>query len=266
MRRALIVGLVVIAVAWPSGHAAAHPQIDEATRLYEQGELEAALEQLAEAEAGGDLSRRDVLSLLTTRVLIHVGLGNEDAYRRDLAHIAVIDPDYQMGPAFPPLVRQTFAVIREQARPIALDARAEPIAAALKIDVTLEDASELVSQVRISARVSGGPWLREAGTSMEVPAPAGAQVDWYVDAIGPAGLVVASVGSSEAPRRVALPGAPQTEPAGPVEGGEVDEGGSSAWIWIGLGAAVLVGAAVLAYFLFFDDPVGDQTAIDRPRL
>ena len=266
MRDVLVVGLVVVAGILPAARAAAHPQIDEAARLYEQGEFEAALELLAEAESGGGLERGDVLSLLITRVLIHVGTGDEEAYRRDLAHIALLDPDYRMGPAFPPLVRQTFAAIRQEVTPVELDARAEAVPAALRVSSTLADEAELVTQVRINARVSGGPWRREAAGSLEVPAPAGAQVDWYVEAVGPGGLVVASVGSAESPRRDTLPGGAAAEPVRPPPGGDVDEGGSSAWIWIGLAVVVLAGAAVGAYFLFFDDPVSDQTEIARPML
>ena len=265
MRIASLALLAFAAVLVPAAVAAAHPQVDEAARLYEQGQFEAALELLAEAEASGGLERADVLALLITRVLVHVGLGDEEAYRRELAHIALLDPDYQMGPSFPPLARQTFAAVREEVRPVELSARAEAIPAALRIAVTLTDTADFVAQVQINARVSGGPWRREAAESMEVPAPAGADVDWYVEAIGPGGLVVASVGSAQSPRSETLPGGETSEPARPPPA-EVDESGSSAWIWIGLAAVVLAGAAVGAYFLFFDDPVNDQTEIDRPML
>lgn len=262
-RSLLLITVVTASVLLPTQWAAADPLIEQAAERYEQGEFEAALELLAEAEQGSGLTRPEVIQLLITRVLAHVGIGDEEAYRRDLLQLATLEPDYQLGPTVPPVVRQNFDVVREQARPIELDARAAPEAAALRIETELSDASGLVSQVRIVSRVGGGPWRRDASASAEVPAPAGATVEWYAEAVGPGGVVLEHVGSDAEPRIATMPGAPAPEEPRD-QALQQDEGGSSAWIWIGLGGLVLAAGAVAAYFLFFDDPVSDQTEFAAP--
>lgn len=267
-RRHLLASLGLAAaasIAIPS-IAHAHPLIDEAARKYEEAEFEAALELLSQAEGSGEMTRADLVPFLTTRALVHVGTGDDQASRRDLLQLATLEPGYQLGPAFPPAVRQTFDAIRREARPLVFDASATPIPAALRIAVTSEDTSGLVLQVRIGARVDGGPWRREARETLEVPAPAGARVEWYAEGVGIGGVVLSSVGNEAAPEVVAMPGAPERETRDDHVAVDADEGGSSAWLWIGLGAVVIGAAAALTYFLFLDDPVSDQTELDPPML
>ena len=66
--------LLFITLAWGPSPAAANPDVDEAKELLMEAEFERALAAFARAEAGDDLTREELVELLSARCLAHLAL------------------------------------------------------------------------------------------------------------------------------------------------------------------------------------------------
>ena len=265
LRPSTIIFAVGLCCSSISATALAHPLIEQAEERYAQADFDGALDLLAEAEAADDLERADVVDLLVTRALVNLGAGEAEAYEDSLRQLATLEPDYRMGPQFPPHVREQFETIREESRPLELTASAEVIAGAVRVQTQLSDPGNLVRRLRIGGRDgSTGPFQVESGRELEVPAAAGATVQWYAEAIGPGGAVVARVGSPDEPRTESIHADLGTEGGGEL----TDEGGGGAgWIVLGVVAGLLVAGAVVAAILFATaSEVNDETTFGPPMI
>lgn len=238
--------------------SAAHAQsetVDEGRRRFENADFYGALEVLARAEEGSALTVRELVRLYETRILVQLALGEERRIDRDLAALATIDPDHDFAPEIPPSVRARFREIeRSRPGPLSVEADRAATPGGVRLDARVSgDPQGLVRIARLHARAGGGRWITAPG-SLEIAAAPGERIEWHAELIGPGGAVLRQRGSREAPLSFTIGGAERALPRD--ERGEEEAG--TPWIWIALGGAVLIGAAVAVIVIAAGD--GDQTA------
>lgn len=236
MRLATTVALVLA-----SATAYAHDDIDDARRLYQEAELEQALDALARALDNG-VTRDELLDLLDLRMVVNLSLGNDDAVTADLRMVAAIDPDHELPPELPPGQQDAFIEIvegSEDSVAVRVEMESTPGAAVLTGSTT-GDRTSMVGSIRIRARTASGLWAEDIN-ELVLPLTSSLDVYYFAEALGPGGAVVATLGSAEEPlvARYA-PGASD----------DGDDGGGAGLstgviIGVGVGAAVVVAAAVL---------------------
>jgi hypothetical protein len=239
---------LVALVSLPSlASAQGAEHIDEGVRLYEEADLTGALEALSRAEEG-PLDRSELLRLLLTRALVRFGLGEFGPLERDLLAIATIEPDYDLGVRAPPPLQNAFARAKERVTaPLGLSVELEGMAGGVRLEaVTTGDRAGVVERVVIAARPAGqGEFSRGDGGTLTLPVSAGGEVELYAEAIGPGGAVLATDGTSEEPRRAAVPA-----PVAAGGGSAVDSGPNvPLLVGVTVGAAVVVAAVIVAIVL-----------------
>ena len=209
---ALAILLAVLSLAW-SGTAFAHAEVDEGRRLFEEAQFLEALDAFARAEAAEDLSLDELVTLLETRALVHLAMGNEEPMRSDLARLVAVAPDHALDRRAPPEVRRAYAEVRSQsAGPVRLSVSPTPVATGVSIEATAEnDPQRLVRRVRVFGRATGDArWERADDAPLLVTAEG--VVEYYARAVGPGGVVLASSGSDDAPLRTS--GSAEEAPGG----------------------------------------------------
>ena len=233
LRLALVVcGLLV----WPHG-ARAQSLVDEGRRLYEEADFVGALDALGRAEAGSDLTLADLEVLFEQRVLVQVALANEAGVRADLRRLLAVAPEHVLPRGAPPEVVRLFAQLRtESAGSVRVVVTTDAAADGVTITVRGEnDWAGIIRSVRTSARTLGSEtWDVATDAPLLVPTSAGERVEYFAEAIGPGGAVLARAGSPEAPLGASSRGAPAAS------------GGEESWpIVLAVVAGVLVAGAVV---------------------
>jgi len=231
--------------------ARAHPAIDRARARFDEADFPAALEALERAERGTGLTVDDVAALLELRALASLANGDPAGMQRALGRDA------------PPEVAQSWtrARARSAGEPrVAVSTRRH--GELLEVSAQVEnDPNELVRTFSLSVRVDHGAWQEAPGGSIALEAPVGARVEYWATAVGPGGAPLAQEGTAAAPRRV-IELAPGEDGNG--SGDDRGGGGISPWVWVALGAAVLVGAGVAVGLAAASS--GGQSDITRPML
>ena len=209
--------------------ALAHPTIDEGRRLYDEADFEGALSALARAEAAAELSRGELASLYALRALVYRGMRQEQAMDSELRRLLFVDPDHSLDAAAPPEVHQRLGVLHsDNPDPIRLEVLSDRSDSAVTIRANVfNDELSLVRQVRVTARVQDDMWTSMPGP-LEVPSNRAQSVEYYAQAVGPGGVVLASGGSAEDP--LVDEGETARPPAEPF----------SPWVWVGIAAAAIV--------------------------
>lgn len=249
------------ATAW------AHPLLDSARERYEEADFAGALDTLARAEASSDLRREDLVSLYRQRALVHFAMGSEVEMHADLRRLASLEPTTPMPPEIPPGVREAFDQARARlAGPIRVQVETESMAGGLRVQARVDgDTTGLVREVRTFGRTAGVSWRSRVGTSLDVPATRGTNVEFYVEAIGPGGAVIAHSGTRETPSSAVVASAAiggDDGATGVPVGGEDDS--STLW-WVVGGSAVAVTAAVVVILLATSQE-SDQTQFGPPQI
>jgi hypothetical protein len=251
-QRAFALSLTLASFAW-SGHAHAHPLVDEGRARYEEADFGAAIETFARAERADDLTLEDLATLYETRALVHLAMGNAEAMRADLTRLAAVAPDHSLDSRAPPEVLRAFVEARASAGP-PIRLLASPSSSSLGVTIAVEvqnDGAGLVRAVRIRGRSAGASgWESAEDAPLTVVTGGEAIVEYWAVAIGPGGAPLASVGSEDAPLRYGAAGED-------VEGGGASEGGGSALPWILIGAGVILVAVAVAVTIVL---VGNQDA------
>ncbi len=261
------------------GQAFAHPLIEEARNAYNSAHHEHGLELLDQAEAGTDLSREDLEELLLLRAMLHRAEHHMDLAEVDLFRLAALDPSRQLGREVHPTLRRLFETVRERVpRPLRLDATAQRNGETVDVRVVVtDDAAGLTQGFRVHGRSDSSRWLDTTDATLTIPVAPNEGAEYWAEAIGPGGAVIASVGTATNPERVEASGvsadtvatgpdltvSDDSTTTGPATGG--GGGGIPDWVWIvgGVGLAVIVAAIVTVVVLTVPN---DQTQLGRPSV
>lgn len=280
MVRWLTATFAIVLVLAP-GQAFAHPLVDEARSAYDSAQHERGLELLEQAEAGTDLTREDLAELLLVRAMIHRAQHHMDLAEVDLFRLAALDPTRELGREVHPQLRRSFATVRERVqRPIRLDATVERHGGTVEIQVTVnDDVAALTQGFRLHGRADGGRWVDTTDARLTVPAAASEGVEYWVEAIGPGGAVIATLGSATNAERVegedvaagggddlvsVGDGASGSGSGSGSGGGPTDEG-LPTWPFIVGGVGVAVIAAVVILAVVLTQPT-DETQLTPPSV
>ena len=232
--------------------ARAQSAVDRGIAAYEQGEFDAARAAFTEAEQSDDLRRDDLVRLLATRALLSFAEGQSEAMLRDLAALATLEPEHDLGPRAPPALRDAFEQAREGGvLRVSVEGERTPGGVEVRAQVR-GDRAGLVRRLSLAAR-SDGPWVRSQAGSVSLTGTPPA-VEYHAQAVGPGGATLVEDGTEAVPQRIVLP---------PIE--EPSAGGDDG-VAIGLGLAagvVLAAGAVLAVVLVAEQG-GDR--VDTPAI
>jgi len=286
LRRAFASWLALLVVVCAPGVAYAHPLLDEGERKYEDADFQGALDAFARAEQASDLTRDDLVRLYTRRAMVHHAMQHPEELEADVFRLAHLDRALRLPRAAPPAVRRAYeqAVARVSGT-LRVDVEVESMPGGTRLVARVsDDNAGLVQSLRVRARVAGGPWRRTERAALEVPAAAGATVEYVAEAIGPGGAVLTHAGTDDAPLRTTLAPAlveaatpaTTTATAGSAASGgsaaasgtsspaipgaplRVDEGGAPVWPWLVAGGVVLAAAVVVVALFVVPGPAGDQ--------
>lgn len=214
--------------------ALAHPLVDEARARFDEAEFEASIRALDRAERAGDLSMDDLVQVLQLRILCEVALGRGNRVEDAAERILSLDPARSLGGEMPPEVHELADRIRARlGGRLSISASFDPDAGRI-ITAIDHDPGRLVREVRIHSRRAGDERYRTT-TGDEAEAPE-SPLEFYAQAIGPGGVVIATDGTAGEPRTHGAEADFQTESS---------DGGVSPWLWIGLGAGVAAIAGVI---------------------
>jgi hypothetical protein len=172
-------------------------------------------------------------------------MGNADAMRADLARLVSIAPGHALDRRAPPDVQTALLEARTASPgPIRLSASPEPSPAGVTVRAEVSrDPSGLVREVRVVGRIRGtARWQRASDAPLFIAADAASVIEYYAEAIGPGGAVLARNGTEGEPLSAGGHGVTTDGAEASESGGE----GTSPWLFVGIGAGVLIlGAAIV---------------------
>lgn len=246
-----------------SATALAHPIVEQGRQQASDADFDAALASFAAALEADGLTREDLIQLYETRAYVYYATGNREALQADVARLAALDPEHGFEVSIPPEVSDLYrtAVDHSDGR-LSLDGQpSESVTGVVEVRaIVTGDAEDLVRRVRIFIRTAGGPWA-EGGNSVQLPSRIGESVEWYAEALGPGGAVVANIGSATAPMHHARNG---DSDLGTTDGLDSAEGdGVPLWVWIAGGAGIAL-VTVLAIVLLAGESLSDDTQPSGP--
>ncbi len=235
MLRLASVALALCCLA-PS-RASAHPLVDEGLQRLHDADFAGALQVFAQAEARDDLTRAELATLLAARATVNLALDDERAAAVDLRMLVELEPRHVIDATAPPELRDAFRRAVASARG-ALSVTASHVRDGGRVDVeatTRNDTAGLVRELRVYVRRGDGLWQAAAAGHTSIEAPPDTRVEYYAEAVGPGGAIVARTGSRPFPH---------TAPAS-----NDGEAGAPPWLWIGLGIGAAVLVATVAIFV-----------------
>ncbi len=203
MRALSVLGMLVCGMLVCGNVALAQSSaFDEARRHFEAAEFEAAIvayDRLADGDAltGPRLSLQELLTLLQERAIAHHALAHRRRAERDLRALLSLDPAAVLGDSAPPRLRRRLDALRtSHPRPLSLTATALPSTErwAVSVDVS-GDAGRLLRRivVRVDRGTEYAAFEAEGG---HVSLPPSSSLRFFVEAYGPAGVVIARYGSA----------------------------------------------------------------------
>jgi hypothetical protein len=221
--------------------------IERGRALLAAGDVAGALGVVGEVEARSDLPAGDLLPLLALR-------GTAEAMSEDaLALARTARAIVELGPAWhaPEGAPEAFRAALDEARiaqpePPELDVDVYPADGALRIVIECDDDVDLVRGTRLAWRVGGErAWHRSEAREERVAGLAGTPVEYYVEALGPGGVVVAREGSARIPVRASVPGSDADATGGLGTMTPTSDDGKTIWFIAG-GVTIAAILAVVA--------------------
>ncbi len=245
--------------------AYAHPALDAGIEQAQEADFDAALSSFEEAISSGELTRDELVQLLSERALVWHAVGNDNALGRDLSLLAMLAPDHELGRAAPPpLVARWHELRASQGAPLSVHGSCAPSAAGTQVSAQVEGLRDAeLGQVFIRTRRADGEWVQKQAANVDISSGDDG-VEYYVQVRGPGGISLANDGSDDAP----LVCVPVHDGPAPVAAGPVDSPRRSkkVWWWVG-GAALLVGAAAVTTVVMLNrDDSSDRTSVSKPMV
>jgi len=227
---------------WGAAPTRADDAVDEAWRMYLSADFDGALAAFDRAEAG-PLERADLLRILEGRAQIHFALGDADAVVGALSRLASLSPEYRLSPETPPDLVEAFSAIRDRTPALSLDVAPTRADDSVRVTASIGgDVGGLVRALRITGRAEGGPWEQAVDEPLSVQAAPNEAVEYYVEALGAGGAILASEGSRGRPRMVTGDASGLTSEE-PESKGFL---GLPVWGWVAIGGGVVAAAVLVA--------------------
>jgi LPXTG-motif cell wall-anchored protein len=259
MHRYAPLALLSFVLAAHPATARAHPAIDDAIARSDEADFDGALRAFERAESLEDLTLDDLASLYAHRAAVHLAIGNAGEARADLRRLVAIQPGYELDTSASPALRDALDGVRAT-EPLTIAVRTESSHGATRFRaVVSHDPGALVRRVRLVVRSIGeGAWIEASASTYET---SGTAFEYFAEAIGPGGVVVAREGSERAPSRVGEVPRAAIATVSPSTG----EDTTIWWVIGGAGLAVVVAAVVVGAVVASSGP-SDQTAFGPPML
>lgn len=241
-----IVCFFALLVAWALPlPAAAHPQLDEGKRLFADLELEPSLTAFQAAVDSAELSRDELVELLSERSLVLHALHRKEELIADFVWLSALAPERILDMRAPPALVAMWISVRDQGRG-ALALRLEHVSSAsdLKLQAELSGTVPDGVRTRIAVRAEGGEWDIIEGPERTLPFVSGQELEAYAEAFAFNGMVLATAASANAPLQ--LRGNPAADSLVSPEERRLRR---KRWAISGSVALVVAAAAVTGYLL-----------------
>lgn len=264
--RAALAAAWLFALLHAAPARAADAEVERASALLASGDAAGALRVVAHIEARTDLPAGELISLLVLRARVHLALADSAALSADARTLVAVAPSWQASMDLPEALRAAVDEAR-LASPEApsLDVDVYPAPGAARIVIEVDGESACVRGTRAAWRLAGEPgWHRTAEAEIVVRGQAGAGVEYFVEALGPGGVVVARKGSEARPERASVPGSEGDATGGLGTMTMADEG-SSKLTWA-IAGGVLVAAIVVVVVLVLVGSSEHRTDLGVPVL
>ena len=244
-----------------TGTAAAHPDIDEAHRHYDDAAFTEALEALGRAEQSPRLTEAELHELLALRATIHFATRTDDAFHNALRTLASIAPDHRFDPNLPPLFLEAWQQARDAAEPLEVRVTTSERGDALRFHAYVEGSAD--SLVRgtpaLHVRERGRAWQSGREGVLVLHGAHADAVELYAEAVGPGGVIVARHGTADAPRVLnVVPLAVQARAEPPPPSDPVP------WLVAGAASMVAVALAVALVVVATAADTPDRTIVHAP--
>jgi anti-sigma-K factor RskA len=201
VRATLVPVALVLLLAFHATSARAESALTRGLALANEAEFEAALAAFDDAIEHEQLSRSELVTLLTERVLLFHALVRPREQLDDLRYLAAIEPDFQFDARFPPAVLVQFHELTSQTVPLELRPELTREREDVRIKAHVSGArSTPGAVVSIALRPSGGAWSVHEGDELLVPSARSA-VDYYVEVTGLGHAPLLKHGNAEQPIR-----------------------------------------------------------------
>ena len=223
--------------------------VDRGVAAYEEADFDGALAAFREAEAAG-LDRAQLVRVLAHRVLIAHASEDAPTLEREALRLVSLDPEALRDQASPALVRALEAARARADGLVRLRVTHEVAGDGLALRARVEgDVAGLVSQVHLRARRGDGPMVEAVDGVVTLPGTGTEGVLVVADCVGPAGAILATLGTNAPPRPLAAEVAETVLAPPPPSSGGDDTG-----LVVGLvvGGVVLVAAAIVVGVLVAD--------------
>jgi hypothetical protein len=237
--------------------------IERGRALLSAGDVAGALGVVAEVEARSDLPAGDLLALLALRATAEAMSEDALALARSARAIIELAPAWQAPEGAPEAFRAALDEARiAQPEPPELDVDVYPVEGALRIVIECDDDVDLVRGTRLAWRAGGErAWHRSEASEERVAGLAGTAVEYYVEALGPGGVVVAREGSARAPVRASIPGSESDATGGLGTMTPTSDDGKTVWLIAG---AVTIAAVIGVIALVVAGRSSDRTDLGVP--
>lgn len=266
LRFALALAAGLFAFGFGQGVAHAHPDLDDAKRLAADLEFDAALNSFDKALKSDDLTREELVQLLSERALVLHALHRKDALVQDFVWLSALAPDHRLDLRAPPDLTALWTSVRDQGRgPLQVQLEAEAGAG-----------GELSARATLTGTVPEGArprlWLRREGGSFSIlplpelreSAPAGTTLELYAQAVGLGNVVLAQDHDASEPLRLTSTDGANGAATGPIDGAAEQSWARRHKGWlIGGAVVVLVAAGVVTGVLLAR---GDGDRSDKTNL
>jgi len=240
VRFACLASVLLATTVASSARAQGNEHVEEGWARYAEARFGDAIEAFDAAEASTGLDRESLVRALEGRALVRFAEEDLPRMQEALVRLASLAPEHALTDEAPPEVARAYLAARREAGDgVRVAATVEEVPGGARIDVDVgNDVSGLVLGVRIVARQDGGEWREVRARTLQLRMPDMDEVEYFVEALGPGGAVVATLGGETDPRRQRL-------------GADIAAAPSRTPLYVGIGAGVagLVLVVVLAVTL-----------------
>jgi hypothetical protein len=246
-----LVALALLGLCLPVSSAHAHPGLDEGKRLISELEFESALAAFQGAIDSGELTRAELVDLLSERTLVLQALHRESELVQDFVWLAALAPEHILDMRAPPAMVAMWKSVRDQARgALGVKLSNDVSSGEYRLRAELTGTVPEGARARIAVRDATGKWEVTDSAERVGAVTDPIELDAYAQALGPGGLVVAEDGSADNPKHLVID--PRVAASAGLPGQNDDQHSRRkrrAWIIGSCAVAVAAAAAVTSFFL-----------------